>query len=204
MSVLNAGLTLGFGLIISMGPQNLFLIRQGLKKEHPYFVALICALCDTALILLSTFGVNKLIVAYPIAKTIMTVLGALFLLAYGAKSIYSGIKQWQSPSVMNLLKASKNFSWTRLLLMTVSFSLLNPQAIVDTMIMIGGAVSQYPEEEQLLFVAGVISASFIWFAGIATLSSSCARYLNTSTFWSMLEITSGIIMSCFSVVLLTQ
>ena len=60
MSVLKAGFTLGFGLIISMGPQNMFLIRQGLKREYPYLVALICSPCDTLLILFSAHSISGL------------------------------------------------------------------------------------------------------------------------------------------------
>ena len=204
MSVLRAGLTLGFGLIISMGPQNIFLIRQGLKKEYVYISALVCSLCDMLLILLSTLSVSKLIIAYPTAKMLMMCLGALFLVAYGMKSIVSGIKQFKNPSNLELNNASSSISLMRLLITAISFSLLNPQAIIDTMIMIGGVVNQYPQEDQFLFIVGVIAASFLWFAGIATLSSSCANYLKSRKAWAMLEVVSGFIMLGFSVVLLNS
>lgn len=193
MSVLRAGLTLGFGLIISMGPQNIFLIRQGLKKEYAFLSALICSLCDMLLILLSTLSVSKLIITYPTAKMLMMGLGALFLVTYGAKSIYSGLKQYSNPSAIELTMPS-SISLLKLLVTAISFSLLNPQAIIDTMIMIGGVVNQYPEEDQLLFIIGVIAASFLWFTGIATLSSTCANYLKNRKFWASLEIASGFIM----------
>ena len=194
MSVLRAGLTLGFGLIISMGPQNIFLIRQGLKKEYAFLSALICSLCDMLLILLSTLSVSKLIITYPTAKMLMMALGALFLVTYGAKSIYSGLKQYRNPSALELTTASSSISLLKLLVTAISFSLLNPQAIIDTMIMIGGVVNQYPEEDQLLFIVGVIAASFLWFTGIATLATTCANYLKNRKVWASLEIASGFIM----------
>ncbi len=202
MSVLKAGLTLGFGLIISMGPQNIFLIRQGLKKEYAYVSALVCSLCDMILILLSTLSIAKLIVVYPIAKIIMIIIGALFLVVYGVKSIYSGLKQFKNTDPVHLNHSSKSLSLLKLLLTAVSFSLLNPQAIIDTMIMIGGVVNQYPKEDQQMFVIGVIAASFLWFAGLATLSSSCAPYFNSRKTWGILEVVSGFIMSVFSLILL--
>lgn len=202
MSVLKAGLMLGFGLIISMGPQNIFLIRQGLKKEYAYVSALVCSLCDMILILLSTLSIGKLIFIYPTAKKIMILIGVLFLVVYGAKSIYSGIKQFKNTSPVHLNNSSPSISLLKLLMTAISFSLLNPQAIVDTMIMIGGVVNQYPQEDQLMFVIGVIAASFLWFTGLATLSSSCASYFNTRKTWGVLEVASGFIMIGFSLILI--
>lgn len=203
MSVLQAGLVLGFGLIISMGPQNIFLIRQGLKKEYAYLSAFICSICDTALILLSTLSISQVILLYPLAKIVMIFLGVVFLVIYGAKSIYSGIKEFKNNSELNLNNATKSTSLLRVLLTAVSFSLLNPQAIIDTMIMIGGVVNQYPQEKQWMFIIGVITASFLWFTGIATLASFCAAYLNNRKIWGALEVASGFIMLNFSLVLLS-
>lgn len=198
MSVLYAGFTLGLGLIISLGPQNVFLIRQGLKKERPYLVALVCCLCDVLLILLSTLSISKLILLYPTAKMIMITLAVLFLIGYGAKSIYAGVKQIRSGDSFTLNTVTSTRSLTTILLTTLSLSLLNPQAIIDTMIMIGSVVNQYPEADQVLFITGVIGASFLWFTGVATLASNCAKYLNSQKMWSALEIVSGFIMVAFS------
>lgn len=178
MSVLKAGFTLGFGLIMSMGPQNVFLIRQGLKREYPYIVALICSLCDTLLILFSSLSISELVLHYPTARMIMMWLGAAFLLGYGAKSIYSGIMQLTQNASLNLTKSAASTPFTKILLTTLSFSLFNPQAIIDTMIIIGGVINEHPKEDQFIFITGVIGASFLWFTSIATLSSSCAHYLN--------------------------
>jgi len=201
MSVLQAGLALGFGLIISMGPQNLFVIRQGLKKEYAIIAVLACSVCDMILVLLSAFSIGQLIFIYPTLKWLMIGVGALFLVVYGIKSIYSGYQLYQTPGVFELDKLTSSISPFRLLLTAVSFSLLNPQAIVDTMILIGGVVNQYPKEDQVFFVMGVIAASFLWFTGISTLASSCARYLNSRKFWALLEVASGLIMLNFSLAL---
>lgn len=203
MSVLQAGLTLGFGLIISMGPQNLFVIRQGLKKEYTAISVLACAFCDMLLVLLSAFSIGQLIFIYPAIKWFMIGLGALFLVVYGAKSIYSGYQLYRTPGAFELNQLAPPISPFRLLLTAVSFSLLNPQAIVDTMILIGGVVNQYPQEDQVVFVVGVIAASFLWFILISTLASSCARYLNSRKFWAILEVASGLVMLNFSLALLS-
>lgn len=204
MSVLRSGLTLGLGLIISLGPQNIFLIRQGIKKEYAYVAALICALCDMLLIILSTLSISKLIMAYPIARILLISLGVLFLIAYGAKSIYLGIKQLKNPQHFEVHQASPRISLLRLLITAISFSLLNPHAIIDTMVMIGGVVSQYPEEERLLFVVGVITASFLWFTGVATISSYASKFLKNGKAWGVLEIVSGFIMLGFSLTLINS
>ncbi len=202
MSVLKAGFTLGFGLIMSMGPQNVFLIRQGFKKEYPYLVALVCSLCDTLLILFSSLSISQLVLHYPTARMIMMWLGAAFLLGYGAKSIYSGVTQLMNTASLNLSKASAATPFTKLLFTTLSFSLFNPQAIIDTMIIIGGVINEHPKEDHFMFITGVIGASFLWFAGLATLSSRCANYLKNKKIWSTLEITSGIIMLGFGISML--
>lgn len=204
MSVLKSGLTLGFGLIISMGPQNIFLIRQGLKKEYAFLAALVCSVCDMTLVLLSTLSISELIFIYPTAKMILVALGALFLITFGAKSIYSGLKQMKNKNEFTLNFSTKPMSKTKVFLTAISFSLLNPQAIIDTMLTIGGIVSHYPQEDQLVFVIGVIAASFLWFTGITSLSSSCANYLSSGRIWGVLELTSGFIMLCFSLVLLSK
>lgn len=191
MSAFKMGLLLGFSLIISIGAQNLFLIRQGLKKEKAYLCALVCFACDVLLILLSVSNVGWAINNYPWLHTLLLGGACVFLLWYGGQSIISGIRG-QQPETSSQNHNPK--SWWLLVATAISFSLLNPQAIIDTMVMIGGYASQYSSELQKPFIVGTILASLLWFFGLTTVSVRFAHVLQSRRAWRILDATSGVLM----------
>jgi len=205
---LRAGMTLGFSLIISLGPQNMFLIRQGLKREYAYLAALVCLLCDAFLIALSGTGLSHLILQFPILKNTLLIFGIVFLLVYGGRSLLSGYKNIKNQNKnLNLNETVISPSCTTLsiggiIITGLSFSILNPQAIIDTVVLIGGVVNQYPIQSQHLFILGAITSSLIWFYGLTTLSRSFSRYLKNPILWNGLEIISGLVMVGFAVKLI--
>ena len=193
MFAFKMGLLLGFSLIISIGAQNLFLIRQGLKKEYAYLCALVCFACDVLLILLSVGNVGWAVNHYPWLHTLLLVAAILFLLGYGGMSLKSGISNSEDLKLQQDQSMKKKSLWL-LILTAVSFSLLNPQAIIDTVVMIGGYASHFPGEAQRPFVYGTLTASLLWFAGLTTISVKFSHALESRRAWQILDISSGLLM----------
>lgn len=194
MYALRAGLSLGLSLIIALGPQNMFIIRQGFKREYVFLTALVCVLCDALMMLTSTSSLSHMIAELPIVKMILLILGVGFLSFYGGNSLYSGIKVLRSQVPLDLQLSQARRTMIGTIIAAMSFSLLNPHAVIECVIMIGGIAIQYPTEDQYWFVAGAILASIIWFYAIAYTAAWCYRFVNNQRLWAGLEITSGIIM----------
>jgi L-lysine exporter family protein LysE/ArgO len=154
------GLALGLGLIVPIGPQNVFVIGQGLAVGVPraLWAAVAAALCDSLLIVLGAAGVSGVLVAVPAARSVLLAGGAAFLTYLGLKSLRSKGSRLDEP-----VRASAGQVVRR----TVSVSLLNPHAILDTVGVIGAAVAAAPARSRLAFAAGTVSASWLWFLFLA-------------------------------------
>lgn len=190
------GLMLGFALIISLGPQNIFIIKQGLLRERPYFSASICFFADVLLIILGATSVGLLITQLPLLKTILLILGIAFLLTYGFLSIKASFKK-TGPEQFALQKQEPSSSSKKILFLALSFSLLNPQAILDTVVLIGGSANQYMQLKYY-FVIGAMLASLVWFFSLVTVAKYLSPYLTNKKVWRTLDFVSGSIMLLFS------
>ena len=158
------GVLLGGALIIAIGAQNMFVIRQGLARDQVFAVAFVASVVDAALIIFGALGLGSLIAIYPLAITIATVAGAAFLLLYGSLSLYRAVRPVKK---LDALPNSVVSSLKRAVVMTLAFSLLNPHVYLDTVILLGGIAASYPFETRLYFVAGAVITSFVWFFSIA-------------------------------------
>lgn len=208
MSILiyKTGLLLGLSLITSIGTQNLFVIRQGLKKELPYFCALSCALCDALMIILGVTGISIILIKFPTIKLVILMAGILFLLIHGGSAFKRGLNKASIQATLKQINNpdKKQISYSKLILLSLSFSLLNPQALLDTLIIIGGNANQYMHTYKYLFVAGTITASFIWFIGLAFISHKFSTKLTRVRVWQMLEFFSATVMLTIAVSFIIQ
>ncbi|MBV1929418.1 MAG: LysE family transporter [Gammaproteobacteria bacterium] len=157
------GSLLGGALIIAIGAQNMFVIRQGLARDQVFAVALISSVIDATLIALGALGLGSIIASFPLAITVASVGGVLFLVIYGCVSLYRAFFPSNSLSPEDDSVAS---SLKRAVLMTLAFGLLNPHVYLDTVILLGGIAASYPFEQRLYFVTGAIVTSFAWFFAI--------------------------------------
>lgn len=201
LSAFKLGILLGFSIIISIGAQNLFVIKQGLRNEYPYLSAFTCFLCDLFLIILGVTGMATLVIQFPILKNIMLILGIIFLSVYGSLSLKRSFNiNVISKSLQELRKQTdEHVSITKLILSALSFSVLNPQAILDTMVIIGGNANHYADAFKFHFVLGTISASFIWFFSLAGSASYFSNKMMNITCWRVLDLISGVIMLVFAI-----
>ena len=166
------GMLVGASLIVPIGAQNAFVLERGIRRNHALLVAGLCFLADAFLIALGVGGAGKVIAQSLTLQLLLTLGGAVFLLRYGWSSL---VRAWQATT--QTLAQQGRMTRARAISMTLAVTLLNPHVYLDT-VMIQGAVSgQYPRMQQLSFALGSISASFLWFFGLALLASWLAPQL---------------------------
>lgn len=189
MSAFISGFGLSLSLILAIGAQNAFVLKQSIKKEHVFVVCFICAFSDAILIFLGVSGFGYLIEQFPSLQTFSRYGGFAFLCAYGLKSLYSAWKMShelkpEGVAVPTLLKT---------VLLTLAFTWLNPHVYLDTVILLG-AVSTKFGESSTLFGLGAMSASFVFFFSLGYGARLLAPLFQQAIAWKVLECLIGIVM----------
>ncbi|AUG52772.1 LysE/ArgO family amino acid transporter [Thalassospira marina] len=182
------GLGLGAGTIIAIGAQNAFVLTQGLRRNYPALVALVCAICDALLITAGVAGLGTIVSTYPLLTKIAAWGGGGFLIWYGWSAF---MRVFQDEKLSQSSDTSKG--WRAILSTTLAVTLLNPHVYLDTVVVLGGIGGQYPADERLAFALGAMSASFIWFFGIALGAAWLAPYIARPITWKIIDaITAGV------------
>jgi L-lysine exporter family protein LysE/ArgO len=185
------GLGLGAGLIIAIGAQNAYVLRQGLLRQHVFAIASICTLCDMILISLGVGGLGALISGAPLWLNLAAWGGAAFLLAYGARSFHSALH----PSTLDAGENSPSPAGRReAVLAALAFSLLNPHVYLDTVVLVGSIGAQHPLPERPFFAMGAMTASVLWFYGLAYGAAWLAPLFRRPAAWRILDFVIGGIM----------
>lgn len=188
LSPLLSGFGLGAGLIIAIGSQNAFVLRQGLKRQYVFTVCTICFLCDSLLISLGAGGFSSVVTASPLFMKLTLWGGVLFLFAYGLRAFAAAFK----PGALEAeVGTASEVPLRQVVLMTVSFSLLNPHAFLDTVLLLGSLAGQYPGLSRLAFALGAMAASLTWFYGIGYGARLIAPFFRKPQAWRMLDIMVG-------------
>jgi len=186
------GLGLGASLIIAIGAQNAFVLRQGLRRQHMFITALICTICDVTLISLGVAGLGTLVKNAPVLLSVTTWGGATFLFFYGLRSFRNALKA-ESMNTENYL--SEEGATVRAAVFAVlAFSLLNPHVYLDTVILLGGIGARHPAQEHVSFVLGASTASLLWFFGLAYGAALLAPLFRKPITWRLLDILVGGVM----------
>ncbi|MBN9028929.1 MAG: amino acid transporter [Rhizobiales bacterium 63-7] len=168
-SVYMTGLSMGLGLIVAIGAQNAFVLRQGLKREHVLPVVLACALSDALLIALGVTSLAQVIALMPWLEPAMRYGGAAFLLWYALRSLRSAMTSTDALKVDNGIGTPLKATLATCLALTW----LNPHVWLDTVALLGSIATQF-SGERLAFALGATSASFLFFFGLGY----GARYLS--------------------------
>ncbi|MEO9782581.1 MAG: LysE/ArgO family amino acid transporter [Sedimentitalea sp.] len=191
-----AGFALGFSLILAIGAQNAFVLRQGLRREHVFWICLTCAVSDALLITAGVAGFGSLATYVPWFEPVMRYGGAAFLIAYGAMSMRSG---WRGGSA--LVTANGSSSGLVTSLMTVlAFTWLNPHVYLDTVVLIGSISAQYPD--RLQFGLGAVTSSFVFFFTLGYGARLLAPLFSRATAWQVLDVLIAVIMWAIAIKLL--
>ncbi len=189
------GLLTGFSLIIAIGAQNAFVIRQGLRREHVLLIVLICAISDAALILVGTGGLGRIIQGNETALEIIRWFGVAYLTWFGLRSLRSAFKD-QSLQVGEVMEVKASVVARTALALTF----LNPHVYLDTVILLGSVANQF-ESDKWFFALGACIASLIWFTTIGFGAQSASRYMSKPLFWKILDTIIAIVMFTIAITL---
>ena len=186
------GLIIGSTLIIAIGPQNLFVINQGLKKSFVFTVVLFCSLSDSILIIIG-INISSLIVGInPNTIIILKILGGIWLIFYGLNKIkyVSKIRNLQ-----NINTIESDFKKILISLFLITYA--NPHVYLDTIILIGSISTNF--NSQLFFGIGAVMASFIFFFALGYLSKFLSKYIYSNKTWFWIDLIVGFLMIIYGI-----
>ena len=194
MDFLLLGFFTGLSLILAIGAQNIFVIEQGLKKQHIFLVCLICSLSDLILIFLGIFLFHYFIQYFnSTIELIFNILLIIFLLHF----IYSKIKVYNSS--INFNTDTKNISKLNILLKTLGFTYLNPHVYSDTVFFLGNFSKNFLINDKIIFGVGASVASFLFFFLIGYLSKFLSKYAQRQNIWKTINLFIIVFMSALTV-----
>ena len=188
MTAFFPGFALGLTLILAIGAQNAFVLRQGLRLQHVFWVCLTCALSDAVLIAAGVAGFGALATAVPWFETLMRYGGAAFLIWYGFQNARSA---WQGGHARAADGAAQT-SLRRTILTLLALTWLNPHVYLDTVVLLGSVAAQY--EDRVSFAIGAMTASFVFFFTLGYGARRLAPLFARPQAWRVLDLCVGLLM----------
>jgi L-lysine exporter family protein LysE/ArgO len=192
------GFALGLTLIIAIGAQNAFVLRQGLRREHVGLVVAFCAGADALLMAAGVAGLGTVIGRQPALAAALAGAGALFLAAYGTRALWRALR----PGSLNAAGAAPSLSRRQALAQVAAFTLLNPHVYLDTVLLVGAVGAQHEGPARLWFVAGSAGASVLWFISLGYGARLLAPVFARPRAWQWLDGAIGITMWVLALLLL--
>jgi L-lysine exporter family protein LysE/ArgO len=192
------GLTMGLTLIVAIGAQNAFVLRQGLRGEHVLAVVFACAVSDAILITIGVTAFRQIAAVMPALEPAMRYAGAAFLFWYGAKSLQSALG---ASSVLTAASGTAT-SLGSTLVTCLALTWLNPHVYLDTVVLLGTISTQFPGSEKA-FWAGAVTSSFLFFAGLGYGARWLRPVFANPQSWRVLEGVIALTMWLIAIKLLT-
>ena len=186
------GLIIGGTLIIAIGPQNLFVIQQGLKKSYVFTVTLFCGLSDSLLIVIGIYLSNYIVQINPSIIGIIKVLGGIWLIFYGLNKV---IKLNQIKDINKELNIINEYGKVLITLFLITYA--NPHVYLDTIILLGSLSTNF--NDQFSFGVGAISASFLFFFSLGYMSKFLSKYIYSNKTWFWIDLTIGLLMISYGI-----
>ena len=191
------GFTTGLSLIIAIGAQNAFVLRQGIRKEHVFITALVCSLSDAVLIAAGASGMGALVERAPWLLMIARIGGFIFLASYAIFAFRRALK----PEALKVSALPGATSVASIVGTTLALTWLNPHVYIDTVLLLGSmATSQAAGAPN--FAIGAILASFTWFFALAYGARFLAPFFAKPKAWQVLDIAIGFVMLIFASMLI--
>lgn len=178
------GFLIELSLVMTVGLQSAFILKQGIRREYVIVAVLVCFFSETLLVTIGIAGMGMLIQSIPYLYQIITCIGIVFLSFYAVKSLYAAIKKNDYIIIDN--KEKGIISKKEVILSGLAFALLNPHVIIDTTIMGSLAANFYPHH--WIFGSGVIFAAFTWYSFLGTVGATLAKPLNQPKTWKIINI----------------
>jgi L-lysine exporter family protein LysE/ArgO len=195
-----AGLAGGAGLIIAIGAQNAFVLRQGLQRYYIGVVVAVCILADVGLIVLGVAGMGLVVQQHPGLLQWLRFAGAAFLAAYSFLALR---RAWHGKSGLQP-QGNGAMSRGRVVLACLAFTLLNPHVYLDTVVLLGSLSTHYQGNARWLFAAGASTASVVWFLSLGYGARLLLPVFRSTLAWRVFDVAIAVFMLMLAVVLLRQ
>ncbi|MGO4565146.1 LysE/ArgO family amino acid transporter [Rhizobium sp. 2YAF20] len=194
-----SGFLLGASLIIAIGAQNAFILRQGLLRSHVFILCLICALSDAVLIAAGVAGLGTIVSQSPRLITVVTLGGVAFLGSYA----FLAFRRAMQPHALKA-DTENGVSLKAAVATCLAFTFLNPHVYLDTVVLLGSLSAAYQGTARLAYAAGAGLASFIWFFGLGYGARLLQPVFARPAAWRVLDVIIGIVMSLLALSLLAR
>jgi L-lysine exporter family protein LysE/ArgO len=191
------GLALSFGLIVAIGAQNAFVLRQGLRREHVGSVVLFCAAADAVLIAAGVMGMAQALGQSPGLARALALAGAAFLAVYG----WQALRRARKLHRLDASAAGSSLSLAAAMAQAAAFTLLNPHVYLDTVLLVGSIGAQQPAALRGWFIAGAAGASLVWFSLLGFGARWMAPWFARPRAWQLLDALIGVTMFVLSAML---
>ncbi len=195
MSPLVAGLLTGLSLIVAIGAQNAWVLRQGLRREHAGVVVALCAVSDALLIAAGTLGVGVLVTTFPVVLVVLQWGGVAYLLWFAVASFRSALRP------TGLTEGAPRSAGS-VVATTLALTYLNPHVYLDTVVLLGNLANQYGPD-RWLFAAGAAAGSVLWFTALGFGARALARPLARPAVWRVIDTVIGLVMLAIAAKLAT-
>ncbi|MCG2573528.1 MULTISPECIES: LysE/ArgO family amino acid transporter [Acinetobacter] len=189
MSAFWYGMATSLSLIVAIGAQNAFVLKQGLKQQYVLWIVLSCALSDSILIFLGVTGFSKAIGQFPQLLMFAQYAGALFLFCYGLRSFYQAL---YSNAALTPSQTEPE-SLTKIMMMCLAFTWLNPHVYLDTVLLLGSISSQFTHQLEW-FACGAILSSWLFFFSLGYGARLLQPIFNRPVSWKILDTVIGGVM----------
>ena len=222
MEIFVTGLLLGASLLLAIGPQNVLVIKQGIKREGITAVIIVCLLSDVALFTLGTVGVGLISDTAPIFLDVLRWCGIAYLLWFAvmaardalhtradvtfvdesepvARPATGGVGVATQERTRSVVKQK---SWVKPMLMAIVLTWLNPNAYLDAFVFIGGVGAQYGETGRWIFAAGAFAASLAWFPLVGYGAAALSRPLSSPKVWRWINVGVAVILTGLAIKLI--
>lgn len=183
-----SGLTIALGLLVAIGPQNTFVLKQGIARAQIVAIVTVCILCDILLITLGVAGLGAFISSQPMLIRIATWGGAAFLALYGFRSFRSAMKASSLQTGGSVQTARRGA-----ILAAMAFTLLNPYVYLDTVVLMGAVSSRFSEALPSYWL-GCVTTAVCWFGGLGFFAGRLAPLFARPFSWRVLDSMVGVIM----------
>jgi L-lysine exporter family protein LysE/ArgO len=193
------GFLLGLSLIVAIGAQNAFVLRQGLRREHVFAICAACAGSDALLILAGVAGFGALVNAVPWLAPVMRFGGAAFLFGYALRSLWSA---WRHHGALDPAHDEPR-SLGVTLMMCLAFTWLNPHVYLDTLVLLGSVSTRYGDQ-RFIFALGAMSASCLFFFSLGYGARLLRPLFANPKAWRVLDVVIGITMALLAVTLVAE
>ena len=194
-----SGMATGMALIVAIGSQNAYVLRQGIRREHVLSLVLFCSVSDAVLILAGIGGAGALIRGNEALLQATRYGGALFLFSY---AILAAKRAWQGSQLH--LETSSGTTLGAALAACFGFTFLNPHVYLDTVVLLGSIANQRPDPGRWVFGVGACLGSLVWFSALGFGARYLAPLFQTTTAWRVLDSIIALTMAAMAITLLAN